>query len=102
MLPTVTDVGGVPLTVGARLVVLPPPVSPPVLPPPVPGAVREAAIANAGNVAVPVLLRTVMRMFDQVPSVFGMPSSRPVYTENCAQPGRLTMEYRNAVVDFAS
>jgi hypothetical protein len=56
---------------------------------------------NAGNVAVPVLLLTVIRMFDQVPVVGPVaPSRRPLYTENCAQLGLLTIEYRS--VDWAT
>ena len=80
-LPAVTEVDGVPLNTGGRLVV-----------PPLVLLVR-VVIENAGSVAVPVALLTVMRMFDQVPGVAGVaPSIFPEYTENCAHEGLLTME----------
>jgi hypothetical protein len=80
-LPAVTEVGGVPLSTGGRLV------EPPLLPE------RDEVIENAGKVAVPVALFTVMRMFDQVPGVAGTtPSIFPEYTENTAHEGLLTME----------
>lgn len=53
-------------------------------------------MANAGRLAVPVLLRTEIRMLDQVPVVAGVaPCRRPVVTENDAQLGLLTIEYRS-------
>src|SRR5688500_11539016 len=72
-LPATTDVDGVPLSTGARLVVELP---------------VCVAIEKAGSDAVPVLLRTEIRMLDQVPGVAGVaPSSLPVYTENVAHDG---------------
>jgi hypothetical protein len=80
-LPAVTDVAGVPLNTGGRLVV------PPVLPE------RDDVIENAGKVAVPVALLTLIRMFPHVAGVAGTePSSFPEYTENAAHEGLLTME----------
>lgn len=58
-LPETTDVDGVPLTVGARL------------PPELLG--RCVLIENAGSDAVPVELRTEIRMFDQVAAAVGVP-----------------------------
>jgi len=76
----------VPLRTGGRFVVEP---------------ARYVAIENAGSEAVPVLLRTEIRMLDHVPGVAGVaPSSLPVYTENLAHEGLLTMEYRS--VDAAT
>jgi hypothetical protein len=87
-LPTVTEVAGVPLTTGARLVV--PPLD-----------LATTAMENAGKLAVPVALLTEMRMFEYVPGVVGVaPSRRPVYTENLAHAGLLTMENRS--VDAAT
>jgi hypothetical protein len=89
-LPATTDVDGVPLRTGARFVVPPPDVP------------LATWIENAGKVAVPVLLLTVIRMFDHVPGVAGVtPSSRPEYTENCAHDGLLTIEKRNCDVATA-
>jgi hypothetical protein len=81
-LPAVTDVAGVPLRTGGRLVVLPP-----VLPE------RVDVIENAGKEAVPVALLTVITIFDQVAGVAGtVPSIFPEYTEKTAHDGLLTME----------
>jgi hypothetical protein len=80
-LPAVTEVGGVPLNTGARLVVVPPLVE------------RVDVIENGASEAVPVALLTLMRMFDQVAGVPGtVPSSLPEYTENTAHDGLLTIE----------
>jgi hypothetical protein len=58
-------------------------------------------IEKAGSDAEPVLLRTEMTMFDQVPAVGGVaPSSLPVYTENVAHDGLLMIEKRS--VDAAT
>ena len=71
-MPTVTEVDGVPLIVGARLVALD----------------EVTRIENAGSFELIRPSQAETMIFDQVPVDFGVPVKTPVFASNVAHEGR--------------